>query len=275
VRTPPRSEVVGGAVAGAVLTRALTHLLQAHPPGGQGRWRRTNFAGRDVSLLGGPAFAIGATGAALTCGGVPRLRWAVAGAALGAGAVGLYDDLAGSTHARGLLGHARALGRGEVTTGAMKVAGLGAVGLLVAGLAGHRGRDAVVTAATVAGAANLANLFDLRPGRALKLGLLAALPAVGGPAAGPAAAVLGAAAASLPSDLGEQTMLGDAGAGALGAAVGMALAQSTSARGRAGLLAGITALTLASERVSFTRVIDAVPALRAFDRLGRRLPGRP
>ena len=75
---------------------------------------------------------------------------------------------------------------------------------------------------------------------------------------------------ALPADLGEETMLGDAGAGALGAGVGLALASRTTPRGRRRLLASVVALTLASEKVSFTRVIAATPPLRAFDELGRR-----
>jgi hypothetical protein len=38
---------------------------------------------------------------------------------------------------------------------------------------------------------------------------------------------------------------------------------------RAALLAGIVGLTLASEKVSFTKVIEATPGLRELDRLGR------
>jgi uncharacterized membrane protein len=66
-------------------------------------------------------------------------------------------------------------------------------------------------------------------------------------------------------------MLGDAGANALGAVVGtMVLA------GPMGLVwaaaAVLLALQLASERVSFTRVIESNRVLRAADRLGRRGP---
>jgi hypothetical protein len=65
-------------------------------------------------------------------------------------------------------------------------------------------------------------------------------------------------------------MLGDAGANALGALLGLALAARTGPLGRAVLLAGVAGLTAASERVSFTRVIERTPGLRELDALGRR-----
>ena len=65
-------------------------------------------------------------------------------------------------------------------------------------------------------------------------------------------------------------MLGDAGANAFGALLGVALAARTGPAGRAALLAGLVALTAASERVSFTQVIEKTPGLRELDALGRR-----
>ena len=124
-------------------------------------------------------------------------------------------------------------------------------------------------AALVAGSANLANLFDLRPGRALKVALVSGIPllATGRPAA---AAVTGAGLAVLPGDLRGVSMLGDTGANPLGAAVGLAAAQSLGPRGRLLALTAVAGLVLASEKVSFSRVIDQAPVLRALDRWGRR-----
>jgi hypothetical protein len=64
-------------------------------------------------------------------------------------------------------------------------------------------------------------------------------------------------------------MLGDTGANAAGALVGTALLGATGRRGRVLALAVLTGFTLASERVSFTRVIESTPVLRELDAWGR------
>jgi UDP-N-acetylmuramyl pentapeptide phosphotransferase/UDP-N-acetylglucosamine-1-phosphate transferase len=89
-----------------------------------------------------------------------------------------------------------------------------------------------------------------------------------------AAGPLGASAALLPADLKERSMLGDAGSNALGAVLGVA---SAARSGRTGLFlraAALVGLTLASEKVSFTKVIAATPPLNALDMLGRRPPAQ-
>ena len=65
-------------------------------------------------------------------------------------------------------------------------------------------------------------------------------------------------------------MLGDTGANALGAMLGAAAAASLPRRRRVAVLAGIIALTAASEKVSFTKVIQRTPPLHWLDMLGRR-----
>lgn len=284
--------LLAGALAAAA-ARGAAVLLRAAPPGGQDRWTRTNHRDEPVSLLEGPAFVLGAVAAAgLAPGLTARARAAAVLATAAAGALGAHDDLAEGDVRKGLSGHLGALRHGEVTTGSVKVLGLAATGLVSAALVGsgsggsgagegpgagpaRRLLDALVDAAiggaVVAGSANLLNLLDLRPGRALKVVLMAAPATAGtGPAAVPLAAALGAALALLPDDLSERTMLGDTGANAAGALLGLAAAQSLGRRGRLAVLAGLVGLTLASERISFTAVIERTPVLRALDDLGRR-----
>jgi len=208
----------------------------------------------------------------------PRQSRTLALAGAGALAFGVYDDLAGSGKRRGLRGHLGALAHGEVTTGAVKLAGIGATGLAGGLLLGGDPADIVINAGLIAGGANLLNLFDLRPGRAIKVSAASAALIAGGSAvtvggvagAAAVAAPLGAALALLPEDLCERAMLGDAGANALGAMLGAAAAVSLPRPARIALLAGITTLTVASEKVSFTKVIERTPPLRWLDMLGRR-----
>ena len=267
---------------GSVVTAAL---LKSRPPGGVERWTRENHAGRPVTLFEGPAYAMGAVAGALAGGaGGPA---AVAG--LGAAASGALDDLVGDSSSKGLRGHLAAARRGDVTTGAVKIVGLGVTGLLSARMIDRsRERNGVVATlvggAVIAGSANIANLLDLRPGRALKVVLLLAAPIVAGgrgihlsstaatataTATATAGAAAGAAIGSLPDDLAGRSMLGDTGANSAGALLGTALVARTGPRGRLLGLAVVTVLTLVSEKVSFTRVIESTPGLRELDALGR------
>ena len=281
---PARVAMTAGAAAitagaAAVLARAGYATLRRRPPGGAAVWARTNHRGEAVTLLEGPAAALGAAlASALAPGLPPRGRAALVAAGAGAAAFGGYDDLAGSGERRGFRGHLGALAGGEVTTGAVKIGGIGATGVVASALIGGRPADVIINAGLTAGGANLLNLFDLRPGRALKVALAGGALIAGTGGAGAARAVAGpagAALALLPEDLGERAMLGDAGANALGAMLGAAAAASLPRAARVALLAGIIGLTAASEVVSFTAVIERTPALRRLDMLGRRPAAGP
>ena len=265
---------IATAGAGAAGARAAWMLLQVRPPGGLERWQRTNHRGELTTLLEGPALAVGVVSALAVAPVESRLRTAATVAVGGAAVFGVLDDLTERGTSKGLRGHLGALARGEVTTGGVKIAGIGATGLVAALVVlgpRARARDVLPAAALVAGCANLANLFDLRPGRALKVALLPS-PALfsSAPAGALVAAIAGPAVALLPEDLGERAMLGDGGANAAGALLGVALVTAAPPRVRLAALGAVVALTLASEKVSFTKVIEATPVLRELDMAGRR-----
>ncbi|AWT42270.1 MULTISPECIES: hypothetical protein [Streptomyces] len=231
----------------AGLTRAAAAVLRAAPPGGRGRWERTNHAGRVVGLYAGPALALAGAVAA------GRVRPAAGLAVAAAGACGAYDDVVGAGDPRrGFRAHLTALRHGELTSGAVKLFGISGAALAAGALLKERPADKVLAGVVVAGAAHFVNLLDVRPGRAAGAVLALGAPGLlrGGAAAELSAVAVGAAAAALPDDLGERAMMGDTGAHALGAVLGAAV---VAGNGRAGLAAHAAALVAAAvwgERVS-------------------------
>lgn len=187
-------------------------------------------------------------------------------------AAGRWDDLRGDERPRGFSGHIAAARGGRVTGGIVKLLGGGVAGL-AAGAIVSSGRGVVEIAALVALTANVVNLLDRAPGRAAKVALIAAVPIVVLGARSwtfLGAGAIGAVLACLPLDLSEKAMLGDAGANPLGGVLGLALGLSLGEPARLVAVAVVLVLNAASERFSFSRVIQRTPPLRALDMLGRR-----
>lgn len=267
---------------------AATCLVLRRPPARllTGAHLRTNHRGLEIPgtlgvlLLCGLAFG-GTSGLAVAWadgGGTVRVL-GVVGAGAAMALLGLLDDIRGGSRGGGFAGHLRALASGRVTTGLLKAVGGGAVGLLAAWTVGRTGPFVLAGGVVIALAANLANLFDIRPGRALKVwvlalaGLLAARPSA--PELAVLAGLAGSVLAFLPTDLRERGMLGDAGANLAGAVLGVVAVVTLEAVGLLVLLAILVVLTAASEVVSFDRVIRRVGPLRALDRAGRLPEERP
>lgn len=258
--------------------RAVYTGLVRRPPGEPALWERTNASGRVVDLYSGPAAVAATVLAAVGAPGLPRrVKAAAALAVAAAGGCGTYDDLAGrGDDRRGFAAHLEALRRGEVTSGAVKLFGVGAAGLAAGALLKERPLDKVLAGVVIAGSAHLVNLLDVAPGRAAKAVVAAGLPGLlrDGPPGVLAAGPVGAAVALLGDDLAERTMLGDCGARALGAALGVSV---SAANGRTGLVlhaAALAGLAAAGERVGRSELVWDSSAARWADGLGRPSPGR-
>ncbi len=257
--------------------------------------RRENFAGRVVPRTLGLALVPAVALALYLVTFIPQLEllpdegvrpdilrefdlaWLVALAGALA-VVGFLDDLFGEG-ARGFRGHLGQLRRLRVTTGILKLVTGVAAGALVAYVLREDPLHAVAAGVLVVVATNVWNALDVVPGRALKWAVLAlAAPIVlsftyfGGGFPG---ALAGVALGLLVWDLRERGMLGDAGSNPLGFLVGVSLAAALPTWG-VGVAAGaVLFLQVAAETVTISRLIDAVPPLRWFDRLGRRRDREP
>jgi hypothetical protein len=181
---------------------------------------------------------------------------------------GLHDDRSGG-RARGLRGHLSALARGRVTSGIVKLVVAVAAATVMALALRARGAELWAGIPFIAGASNAFNLLDVAPGRAQKWGLLGAVALV--PVAAPVAVanLAGALVVLLPADLRERAMLGDAGSNVIGFALGVALFDIMATGWLWVALAVVVLLHVVAETVTLSRVIDAVPPLRWFDRIGR------
>ncbi len=234
-----------------------------------------------MSLTAGPALPAGALLGLLV---VRRAAPAVPGRVLAAAAlvggaaagVGRLDDLA-HDEAKGLRGHLRALAAGRPSAGLAKLVVLPAAGVAAMRVLGPPASSGtwpgdLLDGALVAGAADLTNLLDVVPGRAVKGLLIATAPLAARRSAGAAVAagLCGACAALLADDLAERAMLGDCGANAGGALAGLALVLCCPPAARRVCLAVVAAIVLLSEAVSLGEVIARVPPLAALDRWGRR-----
>jgi UDP-N-acetylmuramyl pentapeptide phosphotransferase/UDP-N-acetylglucosamine-1-phosphate transferase len=206
--------------------------------------------------------------------GLTQARSEVLFAVFGFAFLGLLDDLTAVGSERGFRGHLGALRDGRVTTGLLKLLGGAAVAIVLVATPGFKdGRSLIVDAMLIALAANFANLLDRAPGRTIKFALVGYVPlalVIGVAPIGVAIApVMGAALGLLGDDLRERLMLGDTGANVIGAVLGLAVVLGSSEGWRLSAMLVLLALNVAAELVSFSRIIDAVPPLRAFDRLGR------
>ncbi|NLB52796.1 MAG: hypothetical protein GX808_07635 [Syntrophomonadaceae bacterium] len=187
--------------------------------------------------------------------------------------LGFIDDMLGQRDSLGFKGHFGALFKGRLTTGGLKALGGGIVAFMLAFSLNNSWTDIIINTFIIALAANLMNLFDLRPGRAVKAYLIFLLVivimALGQIKWLLIAPLTGAVLYYAKNDLKARIMMGDAGSNVLGISLGYLSVISFSLSMRLGILFFLLAIHFYTEKYSLTNTIENNRILKRLDDLGR------
>lgn len=236
---------------------------------------RINFKGQNIPAGYGfiilmaavPVYIMMAIGV-----GYSRDAWTYIIAIIGFGIMGLVDDIHGTREVGGFKGHFSLLLKGRITTGIAKVVVGGILSLLLGLIiAGYQPFVIIVNGLLIALSANMLNLLDLRPGRAVScfwLGLiiliavftksmfdLMLLPVI------------------IPClyltymDRSARVMMGDAGSNVLGAVLGVSFAMASGMLWKLVIIFILVCIHVYAEKYSISRLIESNRILRRIDRL--------
>ena len=185
---------------------------------------------------------------------------------------GIIDDTIGNRDVSGLKGHFKSLFKGTLTTGGFKALFGGFVGLIISVSISKDIIDIVVNTLVIALSTNLMNLFDLRPGRAIKVylvimitifftlsGYIQILPLL----------ILPNVLAYFNFDLKAKAMMGDTGSNVLGISIGILMVLGYTLKVRIVWLVFLVLIHLLTEKFSLKKIIEKNKVLNFIDRLGR------
>lgn len=185
---------------------------------------------------------------------------------------GALDDLIGNRNVSGLKGHFKSLFKGELTTGGFKALFGGFVGLVVSVCISSSIVDIIVNTLIIALSTNLMNLFDLRPGRAIKVYLVIIIPiyiTLTGYTKVFPLLILPNVLAYFNTDLKARGMMGDTGSNVLGISIGVLMALGYGIKVRLAWLVFLILMHLITEKFSLTKIIEKNKVLKFIDDLGR------
>ena len=180
---------------------------------------------------------------------------------------GALDDLIGNRK-----GHFKSLFKGELTTGGFKALFGGFVGLVVSVCISSSIVDIIVNTLIIALSTNLMNLFDLRPGRAIKAYLVIMIPiyiTLTGYTKVFPLLILPNVLAYFNTDLKARGMMGDTGSNVLGISIGVLMALGYGIKVRLAWLVFLILMHLITEKFSLTKIIEKNRVLKFIDNLGR------
>lgn len=189
------------------------------------------------------------------------------------GMIGLLDDLIGEKTIKGLRGHIKALFDGILTTGAIKAILGFFISFIVSFYISNAIKDLIINSLLIGLFTNFINLFDLRPGRAIKVFVIFSLMFVGFSKFKDKNYIMysffGIIIPYIKFDLKAMAMMGDVGSNILGFTLGIFAAVSFSLALRMTILIILLIFHFMAEKVSFSKIIDNNTFLKYIDDLGR------
>lgn len=186
---------------------------------------------------------------------------------------GVIDDILGNRSVTGLIGHFKSFLRGRLTTGGYKAILGGFIGLCVSVALSKSILEIIVGTLVVALSTNFMNLFDLRPGRALKvfffitviIFLMASIDQKE-----IIAIILPVAWSYFYYDISAKSMMGDSGSNVLGMAIGIFFIEFYDIRVQAIWLLFLIITHILTEKYSITDIIEKNKVLKYIDNFGRK-----
>jgi UDP-N-acetylmuramyl pentapeptide phosphotransferase/UDP-N-acetylglucosamine-1-phosphate transferase len=197
---------------------------------------------------------------------------------LGMGFAGVVDDLIGEKKTKGLINHIKSTMRGTVTTGFFKAFIGFSISFIISLGTSNSFIEFVINVLIISLFANTLNLFDLRPGRAVKVFIAVSLilltAATGRLLEAVPLIILNLAACFyIRYDLNEICMLGDTGANILGVSLGYYSTLFVNVYAKLLLLVILLFLNIFAEKFSITEIINKSRLLSYLDSIGRRQTG--
>ncbi len=188
--------------------------------------------------------------------------------------VGLYDDLFGTTTIKGLKGHFTAFFRGQITSGFIKALSGGFIAFFLSIYLAKSWWNIISAFFLILLMINTVNLFDLRPGRALKLFFflftLLAITTSFLTKEPLAFILLGILIILFKNDIRAKIMIGDSGANLIGLHLGIWFSSYYPMHIQWIVVFLLVVLHIYTERYSLSELIERNRYLRKIDLWGRK-----
>ena len=189
------------------------------------------------------------------------------------GLVGLLDDLIGDKNVKGFKGHIKSFFKGGLTTGGIRAGIVFVISLFVSIIISKNITDIIANTLIIALFTNFTNLFDLRPGRSIKVFILFSIIMLFTSNISEYNFLLysfyGILIIYFPLDLKAKAMMGDVGSNVLGITLGVYCAFTHSLIWKFIYLFILIAVHILAEKVSFSKIIENNKVLKFIDDLWR------